>query len=207
MYRIVTVAREYGSGGGPIATLLARQLGWELLDNALINKIAKAANVDRSIAQRYDECLDSWLHRLMKNAFSRGSPMAGAPVVKGDSFDAEAMAALSRRLIEEAAGMGNCVIVGRGAQCILQQHKDAFHVFIYAPMRDRVERVREAEQGRRVTASEIDANDKDRAAYVKHHFGCEWRNPHLYHAMFCASAGDETVARAIRCAMGLVNDG
>src|SRR5437016_4393092 len=98
MYRILTVAREYGSGGGPIAEKIAARLGWDLLDNALINKIAKHAQVDPALCARYDEMLDSWVHRLAKRAFGRGSFESVAGV---DIFDGDSMAALSRKLIEE----------------------------------------------------------------------------------------------------------
>ena len=53
------------------------------------------------------------------------------------------MAALAQNMIHEAYQRGNCVIVGRGAQCVLRDRKDAFHVFIYAPWAERVARIRQ----------------------------------------------------------------
>jgi cytidylate kinase len=203
MYRILTVAREYGSGGGPIAEKVAGRLGWALLDNTLIHQIARHAHVDPALCARFDETLDSWVHRLAKRAFGRGAfeNVAGAPGI--DVFDGDAMAALSRKLIEEAADIGNCIVVGRGAQCILQGRPDAFHVYIYAPMNERLRRVRERFGPARATPDAIRANDRDRAAYVKHHYGCEWSNPHLYHAMFSSMVGEDAVAGAILRAMGI----
>lgn len=203
MYRIVTVAREYCSGGGLIAEKVGDRLGWALLGNALINQIAKRAQVDPALCARFDETLDSWVHRLTKRAFGRGAfeSVAGTPGI--DVFDGDAMAALSRKLIEEAAAIGNCVIVGRGAQCILQGRPDAFHVYIYAPMNERLRRVRERYGPALATPDAIRANDRDRAAYVKHHYGCEWSNPHLYDAMFSSMLGEDAVAAAILRAMGI----
>jgi cytidylate kinase len=202
MYKIVTVAREYGSGGGPIAELLARQLGWSLLDNAILEKIAAQARVDPGIAERYDECLDSWFHRLSKRAFGRGAFEGVAPTGVADVFDADAMAGLSRRVIEEAADLGNCVIVGRGAQCILQNREDAFHLFVYAPLHDRIRRVRELFGEGASNAANIEAMDRLRSAYIRHHFDCNWRDPHLYHAMLCSLCGDDNVALAVRTLLG-----
>jgi cytidylate kinase len=113
------------------------------------------------------------------------------------------MVELSRKLIEEAANIGNCIIVGRGAQCILQGRPDAFHVFIiYAPMDERLRRIRERYGSARATPDAVRANDRDRAAYVKHHYGCE-SHPHLYHAMFSSMVGEDAVVEAILRAMGI----
>ncbi len=195
-FRVVTVAREYGSGGGPIAQKLADRLGWELLDNALISRIARAAKVDRRVCEHYDEAVDSWSRRLTK-AFRRGAFEAVGDAV----FDSDAMAAKSRQLIEEAERLGNCVIVGRGGQCILQGRPDVFHVYVYAPMEERIRRVKEAFGAEHATPENIRAMDRDRIAYVKHHYRCDWANPHLYDAMFCSMLGDDTVVDAILSAM------
>ncbi len=200
MYRIITVAREFGSGGGPIAEKLAARLGWELLDNALIERIAQHAQVSASLCARFDEQLDSWVHRLSKQAFGRG---AFEGVANASMFDGDAMAALARQLIEEAAEIGNCVVVGRGAQCILQARRDVFHVYVYAPMAERIRRAGERFGPDRATPDAIRAIDRERAAYVKHHYGCEWANPHLYDAMFCSGIGEDNVADAILAAMNL----
>ncbi len=199
VYRVVTVAREFGSGGGPIAGILARRLGWQLLDNELIERIASESRIDKRIAAACDERLDSWLHRLSKRTFSRG---AFESVVSGDVFDAEAMATLSRTMIEHAAEMGNCVIVGRGAQCILQTRKDSFHTYIYGPMDDRRRRVAERYGASFAEPEYLMQRDRDRAAYVRHHYKCDWRDPHLYHAMLCAGIGEDMVVALILRAIG-----
>ncbi|MBV8818045.1 MAG: cytidylate kinase-like family protein, partial [Acidobacteriaceae bacterium] len=199
-YRVITVARQYGSGGGPIACGLARRLGWELLDQALIARIAKQANVPRRVCEQLDESVDGWLYRLTKLAFGRGGLERVANferLANMDVFDSEAMAALTRKLIEEAAALGNCVIVGRGAQCVLRGRPDVFHVFVYAPVDFRVERVRQELGPERATPEMVRESDRERAAYVKHLYGCEWCDPTLYEAMFSATLGDETVVDSV----------
>lgn len=198
MFRVVTVAREYGSGGGPIAHKLAARLGWDLLDNALITRIARAANVDRKVCESLDETMDSWLHRLTKRSFGLG---AFEGVAAADVFDGDAMVRLTRSLIEEAARMGNCVIVGRGGQCILRGRPDIFHMYVYAPIEERIRRVRERFGPEHASAEIIRESDRERAAYVRHHYGSVWCDPHLYDALFCSTLGEEHVVDAVLCAM------
>lgn len=200
MYRVVTVAREYGSGGTPIAGTLAARLGWDLLDNALITRVAKAANVDPRVCHECDERIDSWFHRLNKRTFGRG---VFEGVAAGEVFDADAMVALSRKMIEEAAEQGNTVIVGRAGQCILQGRGDTFQVFIYAPIDERIRRVREHFGSAFATRARIDEQDRIRSQYVQHYYNCDWRDPHLYDAMFCSLLGDDTVVGMILRAMGV----
>jgi len=207
VYRILTIGREYGSGGGPVAELLAKQMGWQLMDETLVQKVAEKASVHPGVASRLDECLDSWMHRLTKRTFGRGAFEGAAPVALADMFDADAMAGLSQRLIEEAAEIGNFVIVGRGGQCILQHRSDAFHVFVYAPLEERIRRIRETYGAELATAENVEAMDRKRNAYIQHHFGANWRDPHLYHAMMCGACGDEAVALSIRALMGVVKNG
>jgi CMP/dCMP kinase len=200
MYRVVTVAREYGSGGSPIAARLAARLGWELVDNSLIVDVAKAANVDPSICHQCDERVDSCFHRLNKRTFGRGT-FEG--VTAGEVFDGDAMVSLSRKIIETAADQGGTVIVGRAAQCILQGRRDVFHVFIYAPMEERIRRIRELHGSAFATAALIDEQDRIRSQYVRHYYECDWRDPHLYDALFCSTLGDETIVGLMVRALGV----
>jgi cytidylate kinase len=135
MFRVVTIAREYGSGGGRVAQLLAGRLGWKLLDRCLVEQIARTAAVEPQVAEKYDERPDPWFNRLAEALWQspglRG--YMGGPVPNW--FDGEVAARLTRRLIEEAAEMGDCVIVGRGAAYYLHDRADAFHVFVYAPFK------------------------------------------------------------------------
>jgi cytidylate kinase len=199
MFSIVTIAREYGSGGGQIAQRLADRLGWKLLDRCLIEKISKVAQVDPAIVVEYDEHLDPWLTRLIRVFTQISGYLPGAPP---EILDAHAMASLTRRVIEEAAEIGNCVIVGRGSQCIFQRRSGVFHVFIYAPRDDRLHRIRQR-QPRLVGVGEaLDARDRERSEYVRHFYGQDWTNRHLYNLMLTSGTGEETAVNSILQAMG-----
>jgi len=118
-------------------------------------------------------------------------------------FDANAMASLSQRMIEEAADIGNCVIVGRASQCILQKRVDAFHVFIYAPRGERLRRVRSWHASRAEADLAMDARDQERAALIRRYFNQDWSNRHLYDLMISSKLGEEVVLSTILSAMGV----
>ena len=198
MYRVITVAREYGSGGGTIAARLAARLGWDLIDNSLIKQVAQAANVDPEVCHECDERVDSWFHRLNKSTFGLG---VFEGVAVGDVFDADAMASITRRMIEEAARQGNVVVVGRAAQCILQGQPDVFHLFVYAPMEDRIRRIRDKYGSAFATPARIEEQDRLRAQYVEYYYKCNWREVHLYDALFCSLLGEDTVVSVVLTAM------
>ncbi len=200
-YRAITVARELGSGGAAVAKRLAQQLGWKLLDRELIEEIACAAVVDPAEVIRYDECIESLLTRINKTAV-RASTALAIGVVARDAFDEKRMTELTRQIVEHAYDTCKCVIVGRGAQCILQSKPQAFHVFVYAPLEDRIRRLRERLAPHVDIERRIRAVEAGRAHYLKQHFGADWRDPHLYNLMVSSHDGDEAAVRAILHAMG-----
>jgi cytidylate kinase len=203
MFRVVTVAREYGSGGGRIAQLLAGRLGWKLLDRCLVERIAETARIKPEVAEKFDERPDPWLDRLAE-VFWQSPGLRGyiGGHVPG-RFDGEVAAHLTRRIIEEAAEIGDCVIVGRGSQCILQQRGDAFHVFIYAPRGERLARLlrRDARLSKAEAEKKLVAEDATRAAYVRDHFGEDWQNRHLYHLLMSSCLGEKEAVSIILSAL------
>jgi cytidylate kinase len=200
-YRALTVSREYGSGGGHIANTIAGWLGWKLLDGEIITAIARRAHVDSHVVSHYDERVDSWLRRINEEAI-RGVAMAsGQPLKELDIFDAHVMTELTRRIIEEAYAGGNCVIVGRGAQCILEHRRDVFHVFVYAPFQERVHRL-ESRLPKGVNIEHrIRTVDEERAKYLHQRFGKNWCNPHLYDLMIRSQEDEDATARVVLQAM------
>ncbi len=200
-YRTLTVAREFGSGGGRIANTIAGWLGWKLLDAEIINAIARAAHVDSHVVRHYDERVDSWLRRINEEAL-RGIAMAtGRPLGEGEIFDPQVIGKLTRKIIEDAHSAGDCVIVGRGAQCILGNCPDVFHVFVYAPFQERMNRLR-ARLGPGVNIeSRIRAVDEERTRYLRQNFGKDWCSPQLYDLMIRSHEDEDATARAILYAM------
>jgi Cytidylate kinase-like family len=202
MIRIITISREYGSGGGEIARILGGRLGWRLIDDSLIAEISKRIHHSPEAIRSHEESVDPWFHRILK-ALWRGGFMGAATRAEEEACDAEATARLWHRVILEAAEAGECVAVGRGAQCLLQKRADAFHVHVYAPMRERLRRLERREPAGVDLTAAARERDARRAAYISHYFDHDWKDTHLYHLMLCSSIGLERAADAVLCASGI----
>ena len=200
-YRVLTVNREFGSGGGRIAQTIAAWLGWKLLDRDIIDAIAYAAHVEKSVVRHYDEHVDSWLRRINQQAMRSATLAAGLELGEGSVFDAEQMVKLTQKIVEEAHTEGNCVIVGRGSQCILQHKPVVYHVFVYAPYKERILRLRKRLEKCANVEQRIRTVDEERAKYLQRHFGKSWCNIHLYDLMISSHEDEDETARAILYAM------
>jgi cytidylate kinase len=207
MFRVLTVAREYGSGGASMARKISESLGWELLDKALILEVARSMHAEAELIGQYDERVDSWVHRVSRRGLWHGAFEEVAAVAEGAILDAETVAERARTIIEAAYKKGNCVIVGRGGQCVLQDRADAFHVFIYAPWSGRVARIRQREPRAADVDELITATDRQRAEYIQLHFGSDWANPHLYHMMLSSGAGEEGEDKAVSILLDVLKRG
>jgi cytidylate kinase len=200
-YRVLTVNREFGSGGGRIAQRIAEWLGWKLLDRDIIDAIAYAAHVDSSVVQNYDEHVVSWLQRLNQQAMRSAALAAGLELGNHTVFDAEEMVRITQKIVEEAHAEGNCVIVGRGSQCVLQHKPDVYHVFVYAPLKERILRLKtRLEKGANIE-QRLRTVDGERAKYLQQYFGKSWCSPHLYDLLISSKEDEDETARAILFAM------
>ena len=200
-YRALTVAREFGSGGGRIAGIVAGWLGWKLLDSEIITAIADAARVDSHEVKSYDERAQSWLKRLNEEALRGVAIASGEGIGEGDIFDGARMAQMTRKIVEEAYSTGECVIVGRGGQCILAHKPDVYHVFVYAPFRARVERLKARIKPGIDIVERTRTVDAERARYMQQQFGKDWGDHRLYDLMIRSEADEEATARRIYFAM------
>jgi cytidylate kinase len=202
MFRVITIEREYGCGGGAIAAQLAQHLGWNLWDKRLTEEIAQLANVDTSAVRRCDERIDSRFYRLAKT-FWRGSYERSSHL-STQVFDTDCMMAMMEEITAKIAQEGNAVVVGRGCPFFFREHPDAFHVFLYAPRAEKVRRL--LADGLRPSEAEerVDSVDRERIAFVKHYFDANWPTRSLYHVMINTAVGNEAVIETILHSMRLV---
>jgi hypothetical protein len=196
MFKIVTIEREYGCGGGEIAALLATRLGWKLWDQLLTEEIARLAHCSQAVVQQREERTDPLYYRLFKS-FLRGSYEGSLNAPKLNLVDSEKIVKLSQRVVLHAAEKGNCVIVGRGSQLFLSNRPDTFRVFLYAPREDKVRRLRARGKSEADAEELVDTVDRERANFIEKYFRINWPDRAVYHVMLNTAVGDETVAQTI----------
>src|SRR5271167_1096450 len=173
MIRVITVEREYGSGGAEIAKRIANRLGWKLWDQLLTNEIARQMECECRVVEEHEEKRDPLFHRLVM-AFMRGSFEGSLNAPRLKMADTDCVREVAERVVKRAAEAGECVIVGRGSAYYLQTRKDAFHVFIFAPLDEKVRRLEVAGKSEREAVHLVETVDRDRAAFIKQYFGVEW---------------------------------
>ena len=196
MIKIVTVEREYGSGGGEIAKLLATQLGWKLWDQLLTEEIARLANCPKAVVEVREERTDPLYYRLFKS-FLRGSYEGSLNAHKLNVVDSETILKFTEMVVKHAAKTGNCVIVGRGSQLFLRDRSDTLRVFLYAPREAKVQRLLARGKSEKEAEQLVDSVDRERTDFIQKYFGVEWPARTVYHTMINTEIGDEAVVHMI----------
>jgi cytidylate kinase len=202
--KIVTIEREYGSGGGEIAHRLADQLGWKLWDQLLTEEIAKLAECPKAVVEVREERTDPLYYRLLKS-FLRGSYEGSLNAHKLKLVDSESILKLTERVVQNAAKFGNSVIVGRGAQHFLRNRQDTLRVFLYAPREAKVRRLLTRGKSEDEAEQLVDSVDRERADFIQKYFNVEWPNRSVYHMMINTAVGDESVVQTILHFMETLN--
>lgn len=196
MIDIITVEREYGCGGGEIAERLAARLGWKLWDNLLTEEIARLAQCPKAVVENREERTDPLYYRLFKS-FLRGSFEGSINAHKLKLVDSESILRITRRVVENIARTGNCVIVGRGSQHFLESRPNTLRIFLYAPTEDKVQRVIARGKTEAEARELVDTVDRERVDFIQKYFRVEWPTRSLYHLMLNTSVGEENVVRSI----------
>jgi cytidylate kinase len=196
MIKIITIEREYGSGGGEIAQLLAKQLGWKLWDQLLTEEIARLAECPKAVVQLREERTDPLYYRLFKS-FLRGSYEGSLNAHKLKVVDSESILKLTERVVLHAAKTGNSVIVGRGSQQFLKHRQDTLRIFLYAPREEKVRRLLARGKSQNEAEQLVDTVDRERADFIQKFFHVEWPDRTLYHTMINTAIGDQAVLHMI----------
>jgi cytidylate kinase len=196
MIKIVTIEREYGSGGGEIAQLLAARLGWKLWDQLLTEEIARLGGCSKSVVEVREEKTDPLYYRLFKS-FLRGSYEGSLNAHKLKLIDSESILKFTERVVLHAAQTGNCVIVGRGSQHFLRDRSDTLRVFLYAPRENKVRRLMARGKSEKEAHHLVDTVDLERHDFIQKYFHLEWPHRAIYHAMINTAVGDDAVVHLI----------
>jgi len=196
MIRIITLEREYGSGGGVIAEKLATRLGWKLWDHLLTEEIARSMDCECGAVEEHEERRDPAYYRLFK-AFMRGSFEGSLNAPRLKMVDTDCVREVVQKILPRIAETGNCVIVGRGSAYYLGGRPDAFHVFIYGPFQEKVRRLQAKGKSEKEAIELAETVDRDRAAFIKQYFDVEWPERQRFHLMVNSSIGDDVAVEII----------
>ncbi len=135
MKKVITISREFGSGGRTVGRIVAKALGYKFYDAEIIDEVMQKSGLSREIVEKYDEYAthkNSLLYTIAVNA-------------GGDSYNGMSLAnrvhIAQVSCIKQIADEGNCVIIGRGADYVLRDREDCLHVFVRADVKFRASRV------------------------------------------------------------------
>lgn len=196
MFTVLTIAREYGSGGSDIGRKLAEILGWECIDKQIIERVAAMGKVDPEWAAKADEHALAWWSRVLKS-FRQGG--LESYVGEGIEFgiDRDTVQTFTASIIREAAKIGNCVIIGRSAQCILQDHPHVLRMLVYAPFKEKLERMKIRHPHEKNLPALLRRVDSERLHYARYYYDCDSADPRLYHITLNSTLGIDTCVRLV----------
>ena len=181
---VITISRQFGSGGSEVARRVAEVLGWQLVDNAFIDGIARGLRFTPAMVQAIDERSPSLAERLANALALGGGEVMSAPLGTPMPPTEQRIAEVTQEVIEKAIARGSAVLVGRGAAAYLSQRADVLHVHCYAPHEALVERVMRRDGLDEAEADHVvKEKNQQRELYVKRNYGREWLAPAHYHIM------------------------
>jgi cytidylate kinase len=202
---LITISRQYGAGGSEVAARVARALGWRVVDNELVERVAARAGLAPEDVAQLEERVSTFIERLAKTLVAATPELLIPPEAGGtaSSLSEEDLVRVTELVVEEVAAEGRVVLVGRAAPAVLARERDAIHVKVVAP---REWRVGTAARRLSLTAEEAakvtDETDKMRARYHRQHYQRDWNDPENYHmvlntaALGLDGAADIVVGRA-----------
>jgi cytidylate kinase len=204
---VITISRQYGSGGDEIAALVCQSTGYKLFDKQVLARAAYDAGL--SEVEMVDYCEDNYkVKSLFERLFGGTQPVAQVRVWKESVYglrtveeillDEEHALQCVQKAVQTAYELGDYVIVGRGGQVILKDHPEVLHVRLVAPLEERLLRVRQSPaitgqtysdsvEARRAAQKMIEENDAASADYLKRFYGVDWGDPFLYHLVLNTS--------------------
>ena len=188
MNRIITIGREFGSGGRTIAKMTGERLDISVYDSELLAKIAQ----ESGLAEDY--VADRGEHASISGLIAKGlSGFGGYQQTTAEDY----LWAIQRKVILELAEKESCVLVGRCADYILRDKADCLRAFIYA---DRIVSVyRDVSQD--PPEKRLRDKDKRRSAFYSYHTDMTWGDPHNYHICLDSGALGFERCRDILCAL------
>lgn len=188
--KIITISREFGSGGRTIGHMVAEKLGIAFFDKELVDQIALESGFAPNFIEEHGE------HAPGKSIFSYAFSHQSAPGIMNGMSTADFLWNVQCNVILQLAEKEPCVIVGRNADYILKDRKDCLHAFIHADKDFRADRiVRLYGESEKSPIARLNEKDKRRSVNYQHYTGRDWGDPRNYDICLCSSTiGIETCA-------------
>ncbi len=181
---VITISRQYASGGSAIAKHVADRLGWTIVDHEFVDRVAERVGLPPDEVAQREERVAGLIERLA-NTLAVSSPelfLAAADLTPETTRSSDDIVGMTEAVIQEATELGNVVLVGRGAQAYLAHSEDTLHVRIVAL---REVRIRTAAQrlgvGEKEAERTVDRRDNERKDYVRTHYQRDWDDSCNYH--------------------------
>ncbi|MDP4132879.1 MAG: cytidylate kinase-like family protein [Bacillota bacterium] len=199
---IITISREFGSGGRDIGKKVSEALGIPFYDKAIVDLAAKESGLDAEFIEKGEQKITS----SMLFSIATTNYGIGDYYTESSNFLVDKIFISESKAIKEFAGNGSCVIVGRCADYILKNDFQCFNAFIYADFDFRVRRVIEAYNlSVKDAEKQVKMRDKQRAKHYEHYTGIEWGNVNNYHlSIDSMKFGLDSAADVIRRAAELL---
>ncbi len=201
---IITIARQYGSGGREIGIRLGELLGIKVYDNELLTMAAEKKGLPEEYLRRVDErATGSLLYSIAMSAPYVSGIRTGADMSINDR-----LFVVQAEIMREVAAKGSAIFVGRCADYVLRNQPNCINVFLCANAEDRIARIRENMGcSEREAESAMQKNDKRRANYYNYHTGGKWGKADQYHLVLNSSLlGIEGSAKLIAEAVRMRNE-
>ncbi len=186
---VVTISRQFGSGGAAIARMVAEASGLNFIDSEIINEVATRLNEDVQQATTRDERTTGMATHILTALQASNPFMANYSTLLGQAsalVQSKELAhfQLTQRVILEQATQGNVVIVGRGSQFLLHSAPRTLHIYIFAPLPHRIESIMKRFSVNRSRAQQwIEQKDYEYASYLRRYYGNDGQQPGLYHLL------------------------
>lgn len=175
---LITISRQYGSGGREIGEKLSKALNIPFYDKQLLEIAAKESGIDKELFETEGESTSRGFHLLAAMGYTLGSPITS---INEMSLN-DRMYLVQSEVIESIAMQGSAIIIGRCADYVLKDFPECINVFIHADMPSRVERANTSyEIISDDMEKEIDRIDKRRANYYNYYTDNKWGKAENYH--------------------------
>jgi len=196
---IITISRQFGSGGRTVGRLVAEKLGIPFYDKELVEQISLESGFAPKFVEEHGE------HAPGKTIFSYAFAPQGTPGVMNGMSTADFLWHIQCSTILQLAEAGPCVIVGRNADYILKDKPDALHAYIHADMEQRADRiVRLYGESEKSPQARLQEKDKRRALNYQHYTGRTWGSAENYD--ICLNTGRIGIDAAVDLIVSLVKE-